>query len=488
MKTILNHLFVYLISVSAGYGKVIIAGECKPFHKDSMRSLEIQYQGYKYSLLVRADGTFEFPPLEGIKKATEITIIFNHNEKRKTTVTPGSVQSLHIWLDQPSLSRVTRIQNRKINHMLNSSWLAKKPPLKIVIGCFLMFVLLTLYRFRAPDWYRQRKWFRFFLFLWFCLGFHWLTLAPTFTFSSAILFNSFQDLWEHLGNILLHAGILYFSVFTLARHLFERRYLTFICIFLLLPLIYVLASAIIDPMIVQKDISGTYIFKSLYLTILYFEVIGIAVGSAFHYATKYWSFKTAHLKNIPKLKQLRTQLKPHFFFNSLNNVYSLALQEGGHRTSTSLMDLSNIMHYVVYDTQKNEVPLIQEMEMLNNYVNMQRIRYEDKNVEINVHSTIENEDIKIEPLILLPLIENAFKHGVSRELPSFIRIRVEETKGKLHYSGTNSVHRTANRRWNSVGQKNLLKRLNMRYPGRYKLNTSNDNSIYTIELTLNLKQ
>lgn len=187
------------------------------------------------------------------------------------------------------------------------------------------------------------------------------------------------------------------------------------------------------------------------------------------------------------LNYLKAQVQPHFFFNTLNNIYSLALQRSA-ETAPLVARLSDMMRYVIYDTVNQKVSLQKEIDFLKTYVDVESVRY-NKNIRISFDTQGINEKARIEPLLLLPLIENMFKHGVQHEMGSgFVEIVICVTGNELTLQARNSKPSVIMQQTDSkgLGLDNVNKRLELLYPGKYKLAIQEDASYYEVLLTLQL--
>lgn len=188
---------------------------------------------------------------------------------------------------------------------------------------------------------------------------------------------------------------------------------------------------------------------------------------------------------LTELNYLKAQLQPHFFFNTLNNIYALAIRQSKD-TAPMVAKLSQMMRYVIYESGSPQVPLEREIEFLNNYVEIEQIR-RPSNIVINFdmqgHTTLN----RIEPLLLLPLVENAFKHGIEDEIENgFVRVVLDVTERELTLQVENSKPSILAASSGGVGLKNMTKRLNLLYPGRHELDIEETENTYRAILTLQL--
>lgn len=187
-----------------------------------------------------------------------------------------------------------------------------------------------------------------------------------------------------------------------------------------------------------------------------------------------------------ELHDLKTQLQPHFFFNTLNNIYSLALQQSS-LTAPLVAQLAEMMRYVLDDAAAAKVSLSREIAFIRNYIRVQSVRYKNQ-VSIRFDTQCISEQAQIEPLLLLPLIENTFKHGTEEETGSgFIEIIACLQGREFTLSAQNS--KAAATRMNDrtgIGIANLKKRLALLYPGRHSLSFDDTPAIFTVLLTIQL--
>ncbi len=171
-----------------------------------------------------------------------------------------------------------------------------------------------------------------------------------------------------------------------------------------------------------------------------------------------------------ELKLLKGQLHPHFLFNTLNNIYSLALLQS-EQTADSILKLTDLLDYLVYKAGQPEVLLSREVELLENYLELEKLRYGDK-LELETTFKLEHAQQKIAPLLLLPFVENAFKHGRTGQDNKFkVSIHLQSTQEKLTFNIQNTKKEIPNQSQQSggVGLKNIHKRLELLYPQQHLL-------------------
>jgi two-component system LytT family sensor kinase len=187
-----------------------------------------------------------------------------------------------------------------------------------------------------------------------------------------------------------------------------------------------------------------------------------------------------------ELAFLKSQVNPHFLFNILNNICSLARKKSD-ETENAIIKLSQIMRYMLQDSKDEKVNLEKEVEYLQSYIELQRLRLPEQ-VKIDFTINGQPELITIEPLLLIPFVENAFKHGVSYQDSSEISIHLDIKKQSLSFSVRNNIARHAGNaveQGSGIGLKNVMRRLELLYPNRHQLNIRDDGSKYLVELEIN---
>jgi len=189
-----------------------------------------------------------------------------------------------------------------------------------------------------------------------------------------------------------------------------------------------------------------------------------------------------------ELAFLKAQINPHFLFNTLNNIYSMAVIRD-EKTPSAIEKFSNLMRFVLYETQHDFVPLTRKIEYIDTYVELQKMRLSEM-VTVNYEKTGNPGGLQIAPLIMMPFIENAFKFGVSTERASAITIRIDVQDGEwLHFYAGNTRNPLLEKDNTSslVGIENTVKRLELIYPGKHTLNIDESGKEFVVELNLHLK-
>lgn len=190
-------------------------------------------------------------------------------------------------------------------------------------------------------------------------------------------------------------------------------------------------------------------------------------------------------QNLSELEALKSQLSPHFLFNSLNSIYSLTRKKSNDAPE-AVITLSELMRYMLYQADDEFVLLQQELDYIQNYIKLQRLRIaQNEHVKINIHGTISSQ--KIRPLLFISFIENAFKYGTDYKGNTEIKIEINVQGDTLHFLCENIIGENTTDKENSgIGLKNTRDRLELLYPDRHKLRITEKDQKFTINLSLKL--
>ncbi|RYY86455.1 MAG: histidine kinase [Chitinophagaceae bacterium] len=184
-----------------------------------------------------------------------------------------------------------------------------------------------------------------------------------------------------------------------------------------------------------------------------------------------------------ELEGLKAQIQPHFFFNTLNNLYALSLQSSP-RTPAMIAHLSSIMRYVLYQAAAERVPLSKEIAFLNSYIDLERIRHNNEE-EILLEVQGMPAGHQVAPLLLLPLVENCFKHSLQKRIPgNRVELLLQADDRELVFQTTNLKAPIATEGPGGIGLTNARKRLGLLYPGKHSLEVLDESDRFTVTLTL----
>ncbi|MCB4809005.1 histidine kinase [Tamlana sp. 62-3] len=294
--------------------------------------------------------------------------------------------------------------------------------------------------------------------------------------------------------LCFYAVIFYINYFVLIdRFLFKKETVLFVLINILMIAIFVtlkeqIETAFFTDILRNKNGNAPPLKMVIYVQMLSFLaplLFSIAIKT-----TKRWvkteaeRKEAANFKLQSELQHLHYQLQPHFFFNSLNNIYAL-VDISPAEAKSSIHSLSKLMRYMLYETNVDKVLLSKEIEFLQKYIELMKLRLSDK-TKVNYAFPSAETGIKIAPLLFISLIENAFKHGVSASNLSHINIEMicENTAVIFKINNNNYPKQTSDKSGSGIGLQNLEKRLQLLYPNKFEFNNTLENNIFSVTLKI----
>ena len=303
--------------------------------------------------------------------------------------------------------------------------------------------------------------------------------------------------------LIFHAGASYFNNYFLIQwFLLKRHYFTY-----LLSLLLIIALATFPLAIIYHRFFnlGDAMRDSIW-TWRFFTVNGVSILLTVAVTTslkllKSWYQEERRTQALQKvnaqteLKFLKSQINPHFLFNSLNNLYALTLMKSD-KAPEVVLRLSSILRYVLYETTEGKVPLEKEIEYLRDYIELEKIRLGERAI-IETDLDGDFRQLEVEPMIFLTLVENSFKHGAARqESGAWIKLQIRRTgDNEIHFHVSNSRSRKDTKdspdllnpnKNGGIGLENLRKRLQLLYHDRHKLTISEDADTYAADLHIQL--
>lgn len=241
----------------------------------------------------------------------------------------------------------------------------------------------------------------------------------------------------------------------------------------------------------RKQMKKRYTRKPLYDNFFFFLLISGAALSI--RATQKWMQEESDRKSLEadktsiELAWLKNQVSPHFFFNTLNNIHSL-IESNQAIAQKSVHQLSKLMRYLLYESNATLIPLSKEVSFIENYMGLMKLKLTD-NVKVGFNHPIIQESILVPPLLFNPLIENAFKFGVSYQEESFIKIELGIDNNKIELVVENSLSTTETKQEHSgIGLKNLKQRLDLLYKKAYSLKIEESLTTYKVKLEIPINE
>lgn len=307
-------------------------------------------------------------------------------------------------------------------------------------------------------------------------------------------------IWIYYINTLVSGIIFYLNYLVLAPKFFfqNRRKKYFLSVVVVLALFYFvsdIANKMVFEFIPANDSIGVTIhppYRQMHLfnygissLFLVFFSLGMRVIER-HTQTEKLQKELEREKLNSELQLLKNQISPHFFFNTLNNIYSL-ISINAEDSRQAVLKLSKLMRYLLYDSESGNISLSREIAFMNNYIDLMKLRMSDK-ISLKVSFPEEYDHVNIPPLLFIPFIENAFKHGISYRETSFIDIRMLTTKDSISFVCSNSIFKPREDTVSEhpgIGLENVSKRLNLLFPGKHELKIDRSGNSFEVVLNIN---
>jgi len=237
-----------------------------------------------------------------------------------------------------------------------------------------------------------------------------------------------------------------------------------------------------------------YLYKILKGIVGIYPVVFLALAIKL---LKYWYINQQDKQALinekleSELKFLKTQIHPHFLFNTLNNLYALTLKKSD-QAPEMVLKLSDLINYMLYECNADKVPLDKEIGFIKNYVDIEKMRHGD-NLDVKLSIVGSTKEVKIAPMIILPLLENSFKHGVNEELEtSLVIFDLNISKNKLLLKIENTISDTQqlikNGNGTGIGLKNVKRQLALLYPNKHQIDTRDEDGFYIVTLEIILDE
>ncbi len=194
-----------------------------------------------------------------------------------------------------------------------------------------------------------------------------------------------------------------------------------------------------------------------------------------------------HDKIKTELDYLKSQINPHFFFNTLNTLYAMAITKGDNETANGISQLSELMRYIIYDTQNEYIELEKEIEHIHNYIELQKLRYSDEDktvIDIKITGTPGKK--KVPPMLFIPFIENAFKHGLTTKHKTEINIQINISSDEVRLVVKNPLIESRGKKLDQsgIGIANVTKRLNLLFKKEYFIEIGEKNNQFVVNLII----
>lgn len=321
----------------------------------------------------------------------------------------------------------------------------------------------------------------------------WLSYAWTYSVLFPLGEGRVQSFVIANGLLLFHALVAYFNNdYLIPRLLLARNYLLYILSLGLAIISVCFPLSIVIHIVVENEELQTLIWSDSFFLFLIINVIFTVITTMVLKLVKQWYSDQKTTKELQQeqlqteLKFLKSQINPHFLFNSLNNLYALTLSKSDSAPEVVLR-LSNILRYILYESNEGYVSVRKEMEHVKDYVAVEKLRLgEGVTIDIDIDDTIQEDPV--EPMLFLTLVENAFKHSEDI-LPEkrFIRIHAKSLETGFRFLIENTFSPSKrDSETGGIGLVNIKKRLTLIYPNQHDIKSSTTDGVYRVDLIIKL--
>lgn len=302
---------------------------------------------------------------------------------------------------------------------------------------------------------------------------------------------------NELVNILFYAILVYFNLYYLIPNfLTKKKFLNYTLLLIASALILTPLRIIFlffrfseMPALQQNLIENLNIYFALSFFIGSSSTVLKIITEWFRQLRHQQELETHTMQS--ELRFLKSQINPHFLFNTLNNLYALTLKKSD-KAPDIVIKLSEMMRYMLYECNEKQVPLYKEVNYLRNYLDLERLRQSEHiKIEFNVEGLVGDQ--KVAPLLFIPFLENSFKHGLNTQLKDgFVKIQMNVNEEMIDFYIENSkgqiILAPANRPSGGIGLVNVRRRLKLLYPNHHTLEVSNKPNSFSVHLTVELDQ
>jgi sensor histidine kinase YesM len=329
------------------------------------------------------------------------------------------------------------------------------------------------------------------IFFWFCAWFFFF-----FYYKRYSEVNIYTFVASLINLVVAIATVYTFNYYLIPEILLKNKRKKFIAFAFVAIVLFFYVQLLLTLFLVVKLLYTEYrLFPEMIdVVMLFFNmffVVFVAIAIKFY---KRWSEKDYREQIVQKekveveLQMLKTQINPHFLFNTLNSIYVLAMKKS-EQTANTVMKLSDLLDYILYKMDAPRIAISNEIQIIENYIELEKIRFTDR-VNLSFSSGFKSKDIQIPPMLIIPFIENAFKHGVAKSIEkSWMKISINETGSMLDILVSNSKSQNpVKTKSGGIGLVNVKKRLDLLFGVNYKLDISEKNNRYDVFLSIPINQ
>ena len=334
------------------------------------------------------------------------------------------------------------------------------------------------------------------------IKYHFIFWISYFTLNVIRWGSYYEDYWysfkSNIVTVTLGMLLAYFHVyFLLPKFLFKKKIVSYVFFFIIGLIIFYIVRTELIFVFINENVwpesqtpQRAYAFNHI-LVVFLIGIYDVGLATTIKLTTD-WIINRKRIETLQEtqlkteLQFLKAQIQPHFFFNTLNNLYALTLEKSKQAPEV-VLKLSEIMEYILYDAKEPRIRLLNEINYIQNYIDLEKLRYGDK-VEVQINMQGELEMLSVPPLLFLPFIENCFKHGTVENNKLNVVIDFEVTnKNILNFRVVNNYNLfTQVKKNHGIGNKNVLRRLELLYKDNFTLNIKTEKQNYIVDLKIQL--
>ena len=334
------------------------------------------------------------------------------------------------------------------------------------------------------------------------IKYHFIFWISYFTLNVIRWGSYYEDYWysfkSNIVTVTLGMLLAYFHVyFLLPKFLFKKKIVSYIFFFIIGLIIFYIVRTELIFVFINENVwpesqtpQRAYAFNHI-LVVFLIGIYDVGLATTIKLTTD-WIINRKRIETLQEtqlkteLQFLKAQIQPHFFFNTLNNLYALTLEKSKQAPEV-VLKLSEIMEYILYDAKEPRIRLLNEINYIQNYIDLEKLRYGDK-VEVQINMQGELEMLSVPPLLFLPFIENCFKHGTVENNKLNVVIDFEVTNENiLNFRVVNNYNLfTQVKKNHGIGNKNVLRRLELLYKDNFTLNIKTEKQNYIVDLKIQL--
>ena len=284
--------------------------------------------------------------------------------------------------------------------------------------------------------------------------------------------------------IMLGLFPVYFHFFVLEKFFYRKKYAIYAALFILAVILYIYLFKLFSAFVFKEKTD----YYSNAAFVFFIVLIATSLKVIKRSISERFLLQEIKAKQVEtELKLLKTQINPHFLFNTLNNLYGMARKQEK-ATADGIARLSHLMRYMIYESNVDRISLEKEIDQIKRLIDLQKLRFSPGDpitIDFQVEGDVKN--VRIPPMLLIPLVENAFKHGISLKTTSFIEIKLSAKDNMLRFSVRNSIHAKPKKEEGpvpGVGLQNVRRRLELLFPGSHELKMNDSRGIFEVDLIL----